>query len=103
MSCFDKIAMSCTIYIYIVSCNFATHATQNLSCKASYKTLFFFIVKLKKNKVNEASGWRNCKKYFSPFAHKKGGMIPIWKKNQSTINAQFTKKWWRELRGYRGT
>ncbi len=53
------------LYIYIVSCNFATCGTQNLSCKASCKTFFFFIVKLKKNKLHEASGWKNCKKYFS--------------------------------------
>jgi hypothetical protein len=58
MNCFDKIAMSCTVYT--VSCNFTTHAicllalmmykynelqmsdaTQKLSYKVSYKTPFF--------------------------------------------------------------
>jgi hypothetical protein len=61
MGYFDKITLSCTVYI--VSCNFTIHATclltlmaykyiefqmpsavQKLSCKASCETIYFFIM-----------------------------------------------------------
>ncbi len=70
MSCFDRVVMSCTLYI--VSCNFVTHATcllaltlykynelhvfsasQKLSCKASCKTPIFFIVVSLINKMQQ--------------------------------------------------
>jgi len=79
--------MNCTFTIYaIYPLTFMVYkygglqvfdATQNLSCKASYKTFIFLIMKLEINKYMRLVVEKIAKKFYPTFAHKKKGMISI--------------------------